>query len=240
MPSSKEWQKIQKEEEAGLRASAGVWWGKFEGAKARWHQVITEEFALGMASFKDKRVLEIGGGVYGMIPVLEGTAMSVALEPLSHNFSDLYRDYDPEGQIQRISGAGETLPFKDGSFDVVVLYNVLAHVMAPSRILDECYRVLQSGGILLYDEGAFDRLPRFIRTRLHLVDRLHPFHWNKSELRQLLTNAQFDITYQSHAKGSGLLAGLKWRLKSRRWKAAFMGVGAWLAGLSDYHFIGKR
>jgi SAM-dependent methyltransferase len=46
------------------------------------------------------------------------------------------------------------LPFRDGGFDLVVLWQVLEHVFRPEekqRVLDECVRVLAHGGHLLVE-----------------------------------------------------------------------------------------
>jgi SAM-dependent methyltransferase len=47
----------------------------------------------------------------------------------------------------RESGA-EKLPFGDGSFSAVLLFDVLEHVASPDVVLNELYRVLRPGGVL--------------------------------------------------------------------------------------------
>ncbi|MFT3789796.1 MAG: class I SAM-dependent methyltransferase [Rudaea sp.] len=44
---------------------------------------------------------------------------------------------------------GGLLPFRDGTFDTVLLLEVLEHVAEPARVLSEIERVLKSGGVLL-------------------------------------------------------------------------------------------
>lgn len=46
-------------------------------------------------------------------------------------------------------GSGLHLPFRDGSFDTVVSFQVLEHVPQPARLLDETARVLRPGGALV-------------------------------------------------------------------------------------------
>lgn len=44
---------------------------------------------------------------------------------------------------------GETFPFADGEFDSAVANEVFEHVFNPDRFLDEVYRVLKPGGMVL-------------------------------------------------------------------------------------------
>lgn len=44
---------------------------------------------------------------------------------------------------------GETFPFTDNEFDSVVANEVFEHVFNPDRFLDEAYRVLRPGGMVL-------------------------------------------------------------------------------------------
>ena len=54
--------------------------------------------------------------------------------------------------IQVIQGAGEELPFKDGSFDFVLIVVTLCFVENPVNVLSEARRVLKRGGRLIVGE----------------------------------------------------------------------------------------
>lgn len=45
-----------------------------------------------------------------------------------------------------IVAMGENLPFPDGSFDLVVISNVIEHVTQPFSVVSEAHRVLKGGG----------------------------------------------------------------------------------------------
>jgi SAM-dependent methyltransferase len=52
-------------------------------------------------------------------------------------------------------GDGRTVPFDDGSFDVVVFHTVLCHVPEPERALSEAHRLLRPGGWLAVFDGDY-------------------------------------------------------------------------------------
>jgi SAM-dependent methyltransferase len=88
------------------------------------------------------RVLENGCGV-GMY--------AKHLEPYSHQVIGLEYDFERarqarEGVTDIINAAGETLPFPQGSFDLILSHEVLEHVHDDRAALEEMVRVLRQGG----------------------------------------------------------------------------------------------
>ncbi len=53
-----------------------------------------------------------------------------------------------------VRGDGLNLPFRDGAFSAVLSQAVIEHVTNPDRYVQECRRVLRSGG-MMYAEVAF-------------------------------------------------------------------------------------
>ena len=45
-------------------------------------------------------------------------------------------------------GKGESLPFEDGTFESILSFEVFEHVQNPGLVLNECYRILKTGGRL--------------------------------------------------------------------------------------------
>jgi SAM-dependent methyltransferase len=43
----------------------------------------------------------------------------------------------------------ETLPFESGSFDSVLLSDVLEHIRKPEKLITEIYRILKKDGVLI-------------------------------------------------------------------------------------------
>jgi len=57
------------------------------------------------------------------------------------------------------------LPFEDNSFDVVLLIEVIEHVRNPALLLDEIYRILKNGGVLILSTPNVENL----QSRLHFL-----------------------------------------------------------------------
>src|SRR5919109_5565155 len=94
------------------------------------------------------RVLEIGGGTGANLPYYGEPVEDVVLvEPEAPMARRLERKLAASTVRARIVCApAETLPFEDGSFDVVVSTLVLCTVADQERALAEVHRVLKPGG----------------------------------------------------------------------------------------------
>lgn len=95
----------------------------------------------------DARVIEVGSGAHGLIFYF-GSTHEIGVDPLAVSYGNLF----PRWQrcAQTIAAVGESLPFPDGSFDVVLCDNVVDHAESPSKIVSELVRVLAPGGILYF------------------------------------------------------------------------------------------
>ncbi|MFX0132587.1 MAG: class I SAM-dependent methyltransferase [Candidatus Hodarchaeota archaeon] len=63
-----------------------------------------------------------------------------------------YEEYfgDSIGKIRYITCDvdKESLPFKDSSYDIILMMDVIEHLHDPERVLLECYRILTSNGLI--------------------------------------------------------------------------------------------
>lgn len=95
----------------------------------------------------DARVIEVGSGAHGLIFYF-GSQPGVGVDPLAVSYGNLF----PRWQqcAQTVAACGESLPFADGSFDVVLCDNVVDHAESPKKIVAELTRVLAPGGLLYF------------------------------------------------------------------------------------------
>jgi SAM-dependent methyltransferase len=96
-----------------------------------------------------KRVLDAGcGTAYGSSILAEAGALEVVgVDVAEHVLAAARARAHPVVRLEVADVAG--LPFDDGSFDVVVAFEVIEHVSDPDRVLDEFARVLGDGGVLV-------------------------------------------------------------------------------------------
>lgn len=101
------------------------------------------------------RILDAGCGTGGLLANLRTDAWKAGLEASPHGI----RLARSRGCAPLVQGTVSTLPFADGSFDVVVSIDVLCHSGVEERqAVEEAARVLRPGGRLLLQVPAFDWL----------------------------------------------------------------------------------
>ncbi|MCB9802856.1 class I SAM-dependent methyltransferase [Candidatus Nomurabacteria bacterium] len=102
--------------------------------------------------------------------------------------------------ILQQANLNQRVNLEDNSVDVVICLAVLEHVLKPQELLNEAYRVLKPGGILLLTTPSWVAKPilEFLSYRLKIVDRREiedhqRYFWNK-ELKEMLKIAHFDLS----------------------------------------------
>jgi SAM-dependent methyltransferase len=95
----------------------------------------------------DARVIEVGSGAHGLIFYF-GSSRGVGVDPLAVSYGNLFSQW--QRCASTVAAVGESLPFPDQSFDVVLCDNVVDHAESPSRIVRELTRILKPGGLLYF------------------------------------------------------------------------------------------
>jgi len=113
-----------------------------------------------------KMALSVGCGIAAELQLLKKRGfITVGLDPERRFLLEGKARNNANGLIQAI---GESLPLRDGSFDLILLFEVLEHVIKPDVVLDEIRRVLKPRGILF----------------LTVPNRLYPFETHGIQICQ--------------------------------------------------------
>ena len=107
----------------------------------------------------DARVLEVGSGAHGLI-FFFGNEHGVGVDPLAHAYASLFPAW--QRRVATIAAFGESLPFADNSFDIVLCDNVVDHAESPARIVSEIMRVLSPDGLLYFTVNVHHPIYSFV------------------------------------------------------------------------------
>lgn len=129
--------------------SYGEW--QFEKGKKTiefYLQYTTEE-----EMFKDKEILDIGCGAAGksLYYASKGANHVTGIEIVEHyeqEANELAKKLKLENKFTFVLGDGAKMPFKENSFDTVIMNDAMEHVDDPESVLKEINRVLKPKGRL--------------------------------------------------------------------------------------------
>lgn len=133
-----------------------------------------------------KRVLDFGCGTgYGAHRIAPSCAsvlgVDVSTEAVSYaqsRYSAANLEFRTLPPVEE-----EALPFTDGSFDVVLSFQVIEHVPSPAAYLSEVRRVLADDGVFIV--ATPDRSTRLL-SRQRPWNRYHVYEWAPADFDRLL------------------------------------------------------
>ena len=111
------------------------------------------------------RVLDVGCGAGSVAKAVKRERSDLDVAACDVSQSALEAANAEPGGVEFKLARAEQLPFRDGEFDFVWIFDVLEHVESPEQVLDEVARVLRPGGgfhIVLPLEGQPRSLYRLI------------------------------------------------------------------------------
>lgn len=113
-----------------------------------------------------QRLLDLGCGHGYIHPLLSKLGCDVVGVETATEVLPLAREANPDAEY--VGYDGSTLPFQDGTFDVVLAVCVLHHVL-PSQwpsLLTEAKRTLRRGGrIIIFEHNPLNPLTRYVVSR---------------------------------------------------------------------------
>lgn len=108
-------------------------------------------FEMHIGPVKPEVALDLGCGTGLYHPVLAPLVGKLYGVDNSHEMLERAKEVSDKHQLdtELILGSAEDLPFPDGTFDMVIAYDVLHHIADIPRIVEEIHRVLKPGGRFL-------------------------------------------------------------------------------------------
>ncbi len=151
-----------------------------------------------------ERILDIGCGLDTALDFVEVLVLGFTVDTLAAELSAL--GLSPHAR--HTAGALENLPYRDASFDRVMLMNVLDHVRDARWGLRETARVLRPGGALVLSLDTYSGR-RYHAKRLHKwwarargATTKHPLIFSTPSAERLLRESGFDCPDSLHVPGT--------------------------------------
>lgn len=149
------------------------------------------------------KVLEIGCGTGNVSSFLSQKGYTVTGCELYHEAIDMAWP-----GFLRVRGDANSLPFKDNSFDIVGLFDVIEHVENDITPIKEAFRVVREGGIIAVTVPANKKLWSYIDER-----SLHKRRYSREMLRQVFSEARLPPLLLEY-----MFMSLYWPIKYSRGK----------------------
>ena len=99
-------------------------------------------------------LLEVGGGQSGLSALLYPKARIVNIDM---NPDLAAAPCNRDARVRFVQGDATDLPFRDASFDLITMFDLLEHVPDDSAVVREALRVLRAGGWILVSTPNRDR-----------------------------------------------------------------------------------
>jgi SAM-dependent methyltransferase len=137
-------------------------------------------------------IADVGSGPTCWTRFLPGSR--VFTDPLMHSYIDRWGKQLPEGLA--IAAAGEALPLRSGSCDLVFSVNAIDHCADPAAVVRECARVARPGGLVAISVYAHPRVRAALRRLTEMfggTDDPHPHSFTRETLPRLIEGSGLGI-----------------------------------------------
>lgn len=149
-----------------------------------------------LGNLEGKKVLDVGAGT-GRLS-LELARLGAEVTALDVSEQMLFELRRKNKMIKMAVGDAESLPFEDGTFDIVTAAFLIVHLKDPSRFFDEAYRVLKPGGIFLVTNINQKDPPKIMTKAGEIV--IESFYHRPEKIKEILESLAFSIDKEVFVK----------------------------------------
>lgn len=153
---------------------------------------------------KKGKILDVGAAAGFFLKVAKNSGWTThGVEPSKWSVNFANKNY----KVNVFQGVLKDAKFKDNFFDVVTMWDVLEHVPNPTEELNEIYRVLKPGGLLVINYPDFGTpLAKLAGAKWWFLLSVHLFYFDKSSMTKILSkcgfvNPKFTSYWQSLSLG---------------------------------------
>lgn len=183
-------------EVVALPSAASQAGSPFHTGHHTWHEGrarYTAYLAKLVGSLTAGPVLDVGCGIGHLLSALAARRIPATGFDISRD-AVVHARRDPHVNAFQ-HDASETWPFPDQSFDAVTMFDVIEHVMAYERVLDEAQRVLRPNGSLLIVTVNRSSILHFLLGHAWgaLKDPEHVTYFDRRRLTSAVEAAGFEV-----------------------------------------------
>jgi SAM-dependent methyltransferase len=160
------------------------WW--FRGRRAVYLGLLRHH----LGAERPRAILDLGCGVGGFLGGLAELGGEVFPADLDRESLGICRE---RGFPRGVVCDGYALPYRDGSFDLVALFDAIEHIPDDARALGEVWRVLRPGGRVVVSVPAYP----FLFANNDRVAQ-HQRRYTRRTLASVLTRAGFRPERNTH------------------------------------------
>lgn len=141
---------------------------------------------------RDREVLEVGCGAgVDLARFAKGGARVTGVDLATSAISLARQNFEQQGLHGEFHVAnGESLPFADNRFNLVFAHGVVQYTFNPQQLIDECRRVLEPGGLAIFQVynriSWLNALSTIMKQPLEHEDAPVLLKFSIGELRQLV------------------------------------------------------
>jgi SAM-dependent methyltransferase len=154
-------------------------------------------------------VADVGSGPTCWGRMLPGRRLFV--DPLMHSYTARWGEQMPEGLC--LAAAGEALPIRDGTCDLVLSLNAIDHCADPEAVVRECARIARPGGLVAVSVYAHPLVRAALSRALEamgLGDEPHPSSFTRDTLPLLMGKCGLEVVQTLDLGSASFRTRIRW------------------------------